>query len=195
MEWRDFIASLIDSIAWPVAVIVLVVLLRTQIRGLFDGTLQRLNLGLSGAEFEWAQVERATAVAVASNVRAASSCDGGPSTDHQSDRLEASLAAVDPLVAAAPGVAIRRAFDIIEEELRRIVDEHQLELPYPDPDVYGYIKAAHHGQAITKSDAEALRGMAVLRNLTGDDGMASSTTPEKARDFVNLTRALLCTLR
>ena len=34
MNWLQFIAALIDSVAWPTAIVVLVIVLRTQIRSL-----------------------------------------------------------------------------------------------------------------------------------------------------------------
>ena len=52
MSWREFVASLVDSLAWPVAVVVLVTLLRSQLAALLKsvGPLRWLRVGPAGAE-------------------------------------------------------------------------------------------------------------------------------------------------
>jgi hypothetical protein len=186
VDWREFIASLVNSLAWPLAVLAVVMLLRSQIRTLFDGTLQRLKLGPAGAEFEWAQVERDTAVAAAGSIASISGPDG--------EGVDAELDAIIPLIETMPAVAVRRSFDVLERELRRIVEDRQLELPYENPDVNGLIRAAYHGGAITKDTGNALRGLVELRNLSEHDPSGTRTTPEKARDFLALTRSVLYAL-
>jgi hypothetical protein len=187
MGWRDFIASLVDSLAWPAAVVVLVMLLRSQIAGLFDGTLQRLKLGPAGAELEWARTEAVTAVAAVSSNRAAA-------PGERRDGFDAELAVIEEMTDTVPSVAVQRGFDLVERELRRIVDEQKLEVPYPNPRVDGLIKAAYHGNAITRETGEALRGLLHLRNLTDDDPAGTRTTPDKARDYLVLTRSVLDSL-
>lgn len=51
MDWLKFFAQVIGSIAWPVTMIVVVVLLKDQIAGLFP-FLKRLKAGPVEAEFE-----------------------------------------------------------------------------------------------------------------------------------------------
>jgi hypothetical protein len=188
MEWREFVASLVDSLAWPVAVVSVVALLRSQISALFDGTLQRLKVGPGGAELEWARVERETAVAAAGSIAAISA--SGP----DGDAIDAELDAIEPLIETMPALAVRQSFAVLERELRRIVEEGQLEVPYENPDVNGLIRAAYHARVITKDTGNALRGLVELRNLAEHDPSGTRTTPEKARDFLALTRSVLYAL-
>lgn len=45
MSWKDFISSLVDSLAWPVSVVGLLLVFRRQLRGLLDGPIKRLRVG------------------------------------------------------------------------------------------------------------------------------------------------------
>lgn len=188
MGWREFIASLVGSLAWPVAVVVLVALLRSQVGGLFAGTLQRLKVGPGGAELEWARVERKAAVAAVGSIAEISS------SGLDDAAIEAELDAIEPLIETMPAVAVRQSFAVLERALRRIVEERQLELPYENPDVNGLIRAAYHGRVISKDTGNALRGLVELRDLTENDPAGTRTTPGKARDFLALTRSVLYAL-
>jgi hypothetical protein len=189
LTWRDLIASLVDSLAWPAAVVVLVVALRHQLGVLFEAPLQRLKLGPGGVEAEWDRTERATAVAAAGSVTIRSRSDA---TDI--DFVEERLNVIEPLADTVPAVAIRQAFDVVESELRRLVDDAGVELVYPNPDVHGYLKSAYHGDLISKELGEAIRGLIVLRDLTNNDPGGTRTSPEKARDFLVLARSVLYSL-
>lgn len=188
MDWRDFIASLVDSLAWPAAIVVLVLVLRQQITGLFDGTLHRLKIGPAGAEFEWLSTEATTATAVA----AVTSAQAASASEHV-EGLDAELAVIEQMADTMPAVTVQRAFGLVERELRRMVEGRNLE-PYPNSNVHAIIKAAYHGKLITKETGEALRGLAHLRDLTDHDPAGTRTTPEKARDYLVLTRSVLYSL-
>jgi hypothetical protein len=186
VDWREFIASLVDSLAWPAAVVMLVALLRAQIRSLLDAPLQRLKVGPGGVEAEWDRAERLTAVSAAKSL--------APGDNFQDTAVERRLEAAEQLANSAPAVAIRQAFDVIDSELRRLVDDRGAELPYPDPDVHGYLKAARHARLITLELGEAIRGLIVLRDLTDNDPGGTRTSPEKARDFLVLARSVAYSL-
>lgn len=55
MSTLEFVAALVDSLAWPVVVLVIVWLLRSQIRGVLKGAgpLRRVKAGPGGVEAEW----------------------------------------------------------------------------------------------------------------------------------------------
>jgi hypothetical protein len=186
VSWREFIASLVQSLAWPFAVVVLVVALRHQLAPLFEAPLQRLKLGPGGVEAVWERTERATAVAAAGSVTSDS--------DDTSDLVEQRLTAIASLIKTAPALAVRQAFDVVESELRRLVDDSGVELVYPNPDVHGYVKSAVHGGVISKDLAEAIRGLIVLKDLTDNDPGGTRTSPARAHDFLVLARSVLYSL-
>jgi hypothetical protein len=186
----DFIASLVDSLAWPAVVVIVVLLLRTQLGSLFDGTLRRLKLGPGGAEFEWAAIEAKTAVA------AVAAADGRvPATvSEDTDYAEQRLDALGEVAEQMPVIAIRQAFDVVESELRGLVDGAGADVPYPGTDVHAYLKAAYMGDLITRDLGDAIRGLVVLRDLTAADPGGTRTTPAKARDFLAIARTVMYSL-
>jgi hypothetical protein len=189
VSWREFVASLVDSLAWPSAAVVLVVVLRRQLAGLLDGPLQRLKVGPGGLEAEWDRAERDTAVAAAKSIPI------GSVNEEEADAVEQRLEALAPLVDSTPALVIRQAFDVIESELRHLVDGAGADLPYPNSDVHGYVKAAYHADLITKELGEAIRGLIVLRDLTNNDPGGTRTSAKQAQDFLSIARAVAYSLR
>jgi hypothetical protein len=185
VQWRDFIASLVDSLAWPGAVVVLVMLLRRQLGELLGGPLRRLKVGPGGAELEWHETVGVVATRVAVPPVAP---DGG------GDGLDAELDNLERLIDKTPSVALQQAFAVVERELGRIVDERNLERPTNDRRPDTLIKAAVHGRVITKETGEALRGLVVLRNLAAHDPSGTKVTSEKAAEYLLLVRAVLYAL-
>lgn len=180
MDWREFIASIVDSLAWPVAVVVLVVLLRARLAELLgSGPLRRLKLGPGGAELEW---EQAVVEVAASSVRALPSQDG---LDDELDNLER-------MAERTPDAAMQQAFAVVERELLRVIDESKIELVANDRRPHILIKSAYHGKLITKETGEALRGLVTLRDLAARDPQGVSR--EKAIDYLVLVRAVLYAL-
>lgn len=45
MAWREFVASVVDSLAWPASAVVIVALLRRQLAALLQSPLSRLRAG------------------------------------------------------------------------------------------------------------------------------------------------------
>jgi hypothetical protein len=185
VDWREFIASLVDSAAWPIAVVAIVALMRTRLtRILENGALHRLKLGPAGAELEWQQVAAEVRAEVVSSKASTggSPIDGGPGD----------LSELDGLAARSPADAIGVASSVLLGELRRLVRESKPELlaDYPSPHVL--LKTAHHEGVISRENAEALRGMLTLRDLTAH--RPETATVERAVDFIVMARAVLYAL-
>lgn len=176
-----------ESLAWPAAIVVLVMLLRRQIADLLSGPMRTFKFGLGGAEIEW---ERAATEVVASSVRSLPSSSEVDGAD-----LDAELDELERLVDTVPSVALQRAFAVVERELRRVTDEANIEPPPDDAGTPTLIKIAELGGAITKNTKEALRGLVVLRDLAAGDVSGTRITPEKAREFIALSRGVLYAIR
>jgi hypothetical protein len=181
VDWREFIASLVDSLAWPAAAVALVALLRSQIaQWTASGPLRRLKLGPAGAELEW---EQAVVEVAASSVRALPTREG----------LDDELSNLERMAERTPDAAIQQTFALVERELARLVDERRLELPIPnDRRPQSLIRAAYHGKVITKETGEALRGLLTLRDLAAHTPHGES--PDRAIDYVVLARGVLYAL-
>lgn len=185
MDWRAFFASVVGSLAWPLVVLLIVLLLRRQLIGLFDGPLSRLKLGPGGVEAEWdRQLE-----AAAANTARALPAPQGPDVE---DRLEA----IEKLIDRTPVIAVRMCFDVVLDELRRLIVARDVDVPDTgrEPTVHLLIKAAYHGGAITKPTGEALRALETLVRLTENDPSGTRTTPANAREFFTIARTTLFAL-
>lgn len=180
MGWREFVASIVGSLAWPVAVVGLVALLRGHLGTLLTSTpLRRLKLGPGGAELEW---DHAVVQVAADSVRALPAQDG----------LDGELDDLESLARRTPDAAMREAFALVERELLRVVERAKIELPADDRRPTTLIKAAYQSKAITKETGDALRGLVTLRDLAQRDPLRVST--EKAIDYLVLVRGVLYAL-
>jgi hypothetical protein len=181
MDWREFIAALVDALAWPASAAIIVVLLRRQIGALLEGRLKRLKAGPVELEYwETAAVEVAQSVAVA--------------VPPISEEEDAEIHRLMVLADAAPNAAILESFVLIERELRAIVTHSGLPQPRTVPTQVMAEKLAAAG-AITQESAIAIRGLATLRNMAAHGGGSDPPTPTRAREYVVLTTAILFALR
>jgi hypothetical protein len=186
VDWREFVASLVDSAAWPAAAVATVLLLRSRMGDLLSSSpLRRLKVGPGGAELEWAQVAaevRADVVASPSPKRPSPfEIDGA-----------ADPADLDGLAEREPAKAIEIAHALLLGELRAKVAERKPELLEGDPSPFALVKAADREGVISRADAEALRGMLTLRDLTAH--RPHTATVDRAIDFIVMARAVLYAL-
>lgn len=184
MDWREFAASIVGSLAWPAAVVVLVVLLRSPLVAILGRSpLRRLKLGPTGAEVEWHQI----AAEVRAEVVAASSPMHHPSP---ADDLDSSD--IDGLAMRSPAKAIEAAHGVLIAELSRIVGEAKPELLEGAPGPHVLLKLARRDGVLSRENAEAVRGMLTLRDLTAR--RPETATPDRAIDFIVMARAVLYAL-
>src|SRR5688572_25366853 len=111
MDWMDFIASLVSSLAWPVAIALAVFWLRTPLRRALDGLrLRKLDVGPLAAEFGEA-VQEAEEAAEELPAPDASVEDRALSTE------------LGYVTATAPRAAVILAWAAVERELEALADE------------------------------------------------------------------------
>jgi hypothetical protein len=179
VDTQQFIASLVSSLAWPGAIIVLALLFRRQLRQLLSGPLKRLKAGPSGLELEFdrliseaqAQVEPAPDVA-------------------ELEAPESAVADLAEVARASPAAAVLDGFARVEQELR----ERLRAAGDPRADnkrgALMLARAALDAKLITPETMEAIRGMAVLRNLAAHGG-AADLSEDRAREYLALADAVL----
>jgi hypothetical protein len=181
MDWRELIASLVDALAWPASVAIIMFVLRRQIGALAEGRLRRVKAGPVELEFwETAAVEVAQSVAVAL-----------PPISKEED---AEIHRLMVLADSAPIAAILESFGLIERELRAIVSRSNLPAPrtVPVPVIADKLVAAG---AITPESATAIRGLGTLRNMAAHGRDFHPPGASRAREYVVLTTAILFALR
>lgn len=133
------------------------------------------------AELEWQQLAaEVRAEVVSSKVSAGASPIDGVSED---------LSELDGLAARSPADAIEVASSVLLGELRRLVQEAKPELLADDTSPHVLLKTARHEGVISRENAEALRGMLTLRDLTAH--RPETATVERAVDFIVMARAVL----
>ena len=117
MDWLDFTASLVSSLAWPVAIAVAVFLLRTPLRRALDGLrLRKLGVGPVAAEFGEV-VQEAEDAAKELPAPEASVNDQALSTE------------LGPVISTAPRAAVIEAWIAVERELQALADQAGIDQP------------------------------------------------------------------
>lgn len=184
MDWREFIASLIDSLAWPFALVVIAALFRQQLAGLLAVPLKSLKAG--PVSVTWAEQVAEVGVAVASGEIA-------PAETASSPHLDGELRRIADLVEQTPVVAVRQAFGLIEQRLRAIADIGDIAAPSETSGLPLAI-TLHQAGRISQANLDAVRGLATLVNLSARDVTGTSITVDRARDFMVLAQAVLYAL-
>jgi hypothetical protein len=179
----QFVASLVNSLAWPLAVVVIALVFRVQIRRLMTGQLRRLRAGPVEMEFDRLLSEVGVELATPKTTAPPNSDGGSPLIDEFAD-----VALVSPLAAVLDGHAA------VEQALRELIAK-------VDPGQAGrkvgtarLTSTALAKGLITPETAKAIEGITVMRNLAAH-GQANEVTSERARGYLALVDAVLFTIR
>ncbi len=182
VTWREFIASLVASLAWPSALICFALVFRERLLVLLAAPIKRLKVGPAGLEFE--QWENGAAV-VAQSVVAAGIVESS-SQQREGERLVA-------LAATVPEAAVLEAFALVEQELREIAVSAGVE-NVDRVSAAPLAEEAAEAGAITLASVDAIKGLATLRDLAAV-GSGEPASAARAVEYVMFSRALLYALR
>lgn len=180
----QFMASLLNSLAWPLAVVVIAVIFRVQIRHLASRPLRRFRAGPVEMDFDRLLSE------VEVDVERPLPAPSGRGPKSENPVIEE----LGELVTTSPVSAVMNAHAAVERELRG----HVLRA-VPDGNVskmsMGQLLrlALNHG-VITPETANAVEGITVMRNLAAH-GRANEVTRQRAQDYLALVDAVLYALR
>jgi len=180
MSWRDFIASLVGSLAWPTVIGMCVAIFRKQLRALLQGPIKRLKAGPFEFENEW---ERAT-VQVGSSVptRAALAHLRATGDDDLDDVLE--------LAQKAPVPAILAAYDGVQETVRSLGAVAGIEGAQSASVPTLAAELGRRGLIDDKTEA-ALSGLVTLRNLAAH---GPPTEGRRASEYIVMSEAVMYAL-
>lgn len=192
MNWLQFVASVAGSLAWPVTVIAVVVLLRTQLRRVLL-TLTRLRYKDLEVDFgrELKEVER--------KARAIDVTPTGPPPQPATAPKNAAqiLAEAERLAQDFPEPAVALAWSAVEDELMGAVMRLAISPDYPPLNsALQNARLLTEQGAIDQSTLDILNRMRNLRNMAvhGGAGLTGVSTDE-AREFIALARGIVEKLR
>ena len=178
MSGFQFVVDLFEALAWPAAIVVIVIFLRRPIVDILmqlASGLRRLRSGQSDAEFD----------RIVSQVKAeltATVSAGGP----------AALPVLLRFAAAAeadPAAAITQAYAAVEAALRELLGSTGKLVPVGSGDPTAVARFARDQGLVPESIVRAVDGMVTLRNAVTAD--PSRVTSDQAATFLALVDALL----
>jgi hypothetical protein len=167
MDWQEFVASLVASLAWPAAVVGVALVFRRQIRDLLSTGLHRVKAGPFEAEWQRAEQQVPRSLRLAAR-------------DREPDSVESAGATISPRTA----VLARHA-----ELVSRLGSAVTAKLgPQPEGQSLGeLIDVAEHDGLIDSKTKDALIGLSVMRNLAAHG--PNDVTPARASEFMALADA------
>jgi hypothetical protein len=175
MSLLGFIAALVSALAWPLAVVVIVLILRKHVPE-FLRSIRKVKFSSFELEMERTRADVESAVALTS--------------DSPESRPTVQVELESPT--ADPTTTILRAYRLLEEELARQLGEAGVK----DADkktANQLVALGRQKSMFNDSTAEAVRGVSVLRNLAAH-GHGERTTAREAAEYVDLINAILFTL-
>ncbi len=192
VSWMEFLASLVNSLAWPATLLVVAVLLRRPFaRTLRTAVLRRLKAGPGGVELEWdrALEEAQTELAVEQlPAEAAASVESIGETEN--DFLDE----MRQLARISPEAAVMESYRRVEQELRPLLEAR---VPPPSQRRRWSSLRALARQAV-KSNALSPREVAVLNDLSALRNAAAHQRVEldegRALAYADLAWDVLTTL-
>jgi hypothetical protein len=179
-----FVASLVGSLAWPSAVVVVVAVLRRPI-GAALGRLSKAKVGPVEAEFDLELAEVRRELAQAPEV-----------ARHGGEPVVPMLSLPEELTRLAevsPRAAVLEAFARIESRLDQLLTGAGVASTGAQGGV-ALARLAHRHQLISDQSLNAVEGLAVMRNLAAHSPV-DDISVERARDYLALADAMLYPLR
>lgn len=170
MDTATFIASLVGSLAWPVAAVVLALIFREPIGRIVDRLPKRVKAG--PFEMEWPEVAARVALAA------------GPAAGARRESSAALSERLRELALSDPGGAIREAYDEVEKALRDRLRQDNVNASQIDR--YLLVDEALGRGVINGRTADSIRGLIILRDLAG-----AGVDVEKAVDYLTLADAVV----
>jgi hypothetical protein len=175
----QFIASLVRSLSWPIAVVGLAFMFRKPVTATLARPLRRAK-GPAGIELEWDVAEAFTREGV-ERVEAEI-----PTTRPSMDEDLELLARMDP------GLLVQRRYQEIERELRSLTVPVAPEAAHRFG-AHGVASIAHKKGLISDATLRTVEGMSVMYSLATQ--RTQELTPERAIEYAALADAVMFAIR
>ena len=191
MGWQAFVASLVQSLAWPAGVVAVVIVLRKPLGAVLGQGVRRVKAGPVEVEFDRIEAEVREELARSPELAEAQVPAPVGQAPAQTSSLQEEL---NRLAEIAPGAAVVAAYHRIEDRLVQMLDSYDPRArPFATLNARHLAKLAHQHGLISDETMAAIEGLSVLRDLAvisrGDIGV------DRARDYVALADAVLYALR
>ena len=192
----QFLASIVESLAWPLTVVAIVIVLRKPLASLLAGPVKSLKVGPTGVELEtWDQAAAEVRTEVGTPPRPGESIpiritEAGPPLEPEpavSLREEFEL-----LAESTPNAAVIEAFIRVESQLRASVGRLVANAPI-NLGGRALARFALDQGVINDATFNAFDGLSVMRNLAAHDG--DDLDSGRALEFLDLADAVLYTIR
>lgn len=197
MDILQFIASMVNSLAWPAAAIVMVIILRRPIAALLRrGQVKRLKAGPAGLELEYfdEKLKEANEALAEEPTQAASlTISTIPEIAMTRDDFMTELR---QLAEVAPSAAILESFARLEKALRYTVESASgLEAtPRRPTSIRTLARRALDLKLITEPEFAALEDLAVLRNAIAHGGTTEDLDTDRALNYAETVRQLITSI-
>lgn len=174
----DLIASLVSSLAWPVSLVVVALVLRKHLPELLRA-LKRVKVSGLEVELERTRVD----------VQEALSAQELPvgETEHELPRTDSEHVGGDPTA------GILSSYASLEDDLRTRLSQAGIDVPDRSSATQLAAIGVREG-LFTESAVEAVKGVSVMRNLVAH-GRADRVSPREAAEYAALVEATSFTLR
>jgi hypothetical protein len=169
VNWREFFADIIGSAAWPVAVIVIVFLLRVPLSALLGG-LRAVRYKEWKLDFGQ-EVDEVEALAEEAHL---------PPADVDGEEE----VVIDPLAVASPRGAVIEAWVVVERELRALGERHAVDVKRRPPN--GILRELRRQEVLPERGAEIVRGLYRIRTSAVHSDSFSPPPDDVAR-FVEVS--------
>lgn len=180
MDALELVAALVDAVAWPLVVLVALLLLRQPLGRALNERVTKIK----GAGFE-VELERAYVKTEAAVVAAGT--QAGLAEELPSD--------VDGLADRDPRRAVLTAYELVVRVLREQLTAAGARVDLPETASAAQLGAvAAQAGVITRQSAESVQGLTVLRNLVVH-GPERDLTPAQAREYVAMAAATIYSFR
>jgi hypothetical protein len=178
VDTKQFIASLVGSLAWPAAAVAIALLFRKQIVDLLNVPLKRLRVGPVELEFR-ELAARAVAQIVPATIEAAEA----PTLPRGAE--------IEELARTRPSSAVLETSNEVEGKLRELLRAGGN--PAANDSSYGLrmlARRAYDSDLINRQTVNALENIAELRNLAAH----GDVTQDDAMEFLGLIELILFVL-
>jgi hypothetical protein len=187
VNWLAFIASLVQSLAWPAGVVALGIVFRRPISIALGRGIRRLRIGPVEAEFDHQIAE------VRQELRQEARRDPEPTAAKIPDLDSLVPSNLNRLVDASPEAAVTSAYAQIEARLAELLDEAGA----PTHSAAGgpaLARLARRHELISDETLSAVEGLSVMRNLAVHS-TGGEIGRQRAREYLALADAVLYSLQ
>ncbi len=190
MNWEAFVASLVQSLAWPAVIAAVVIVLRKPIGAALGRGVRRVKAGPVEVEFDQLQAE--VREELARSPELAEAHVPAPGEAHVPALVGSLQEELSRLAEIAPGTAVVAAYHRIEDRLVQMLDSPGVP-PHSRLGGRALARMARERDLISDETLAAIEGLSVLRDLTVHSG--GDISVDRARDYLALADAVLYVLR